>query len=604
MKFLKENREFIDIILEMIIVFAIILIQWYQLEYSSIPLDLWWFSTRKITVLLEIALICLPNIILAMIFQKWFVSLTISSVLISVWSIANHYVIMFHGGPITITELKNMGTAMEVASGYKYPIDGTIINLVVLAGVEIACILVIAVCFHSRKWIDIKRSIGRLILLVGNILFIYICLYDSTPIKPRKVVFWSWNEAMRNYGYISCLVEDVESAMNPYIVPTGYDSKKIEKAEIENLEEETDTYPDIILILNETFYDFNVYMDMPTDKDYLKPFYGVENAVYGNAVIPHKGGGTNNSEFELLTSHSMRLLSSAAPFNFVNFEKVNDNFVQYLKSFDYNTFAFHCETPANYSRNRAYPEMGFDNVFLGNENFPTKEKYGNRNWTDSGNIKDMLDKYEKAGDGPRFMYLLTYQNHGGYVQNDSELDTVHTVIDLGEKTEEVNEFLSSVSLSAQAFADLTDYLSKSNRPVIVCMIGDHAPPLIYSFEGREGMSEDEKEIAACTVPYAVWSNYDLEFPEGMENVSMVDVVPMLLKAAKLPLTPYYQYILDMHETLPIRTSSGRYVDANGEIGTYEQGNPYYEMLSQYYYQEYNLLKKGDDYIKELFEVKY
>ena len=59
----------------------------------------------------------------------------------------------------------------------------------------------------------------------------------------------------------------------------------------------------------------------------------------------------------------------------------------------------------------------------------------------------MLSKYEDNQDGPRFMYLLTYQNHGGYEQNDNEYDTVYIQKELGDLTDDVNEYLSSVEKS-------------------------------------------------------------------------------------------------------------------------------------------------------------
>jgi hypothetical protein len=61
-------------------------------------------------------------------------------------------------------------------------------------------------------------------------------------------------------------------------------------------------YPDIILILNESFFDLSVYNNIQTDLDYLADFYSVEGATYGYAIAPYIGGGTNDSEFELLTS--------------------------------------------------------------------------------------------------------------------------------------------------------------------------------------------------------------------------------------------------------------------------------------------------------------
>ena len=82
---------------------------------------------------------------------------------------------------------------------------------------------------------------------------------------------------------------------------------------------------------------------------------------------------------------------------------------------------------------------------------------------------------------------------------------------------------------------------------------------------------------------------------------MTDLVPMVLESAGMPLTAYYQSILDMRDTIPVRTSTGLYMDRFGDIGTYEQDCAYYDILTQYYYMEYNALNAGGEYRQKIFE---
>ena len=70
----------------------------------------------------------------------------------------------------------------------------------------------------------------------------------------------------------------------------------------------------------------------------------------------------------------------------------------------------------------------------------------------------MISLYESEEDGPRFFYLLTYQNHGGWDQNDEALDLVHTRNDYGSLSDVLNEYLTSIKLSADAFCRLTEFL--------------------------------------------------------------------------------------------------------------------------------------------------
>jgi len=439
-----------------------------------------------------------------------------------------------------------------------------------------------------------------LAVLAVNGLVMYVTMFDGTPLKPLKSIGWDWTVPMNAYGYTSCLAEDLGNLLNPYTAPEGYDSEAIQWDT--PAETETEVLPDVILILNETFYDLERYSDIQPDRDIFAEFYGLENAVTGHAVTPVTGGGTNNAEYELLTSNSMYLLNADAPFHYVDFAPENSNVVRYFDDLGYETFGMHCVEPTNYARNRVYPQLGFDHVLLGRTEFQYIGHNGNRGWLDSDNYRDLIDRYEAAGDGPRVLYLLTYQNHGGFEQNDASSDTVHAANAPEELADQVDEYLSSVDLSVQAFLELTEYFASVDRPVIICMVGDHGPSFITELEPRSEYSEEEATVVAKATPYVIWANFPLEESAG-GDASMVDMVPMLLRQAGLPLTPYYETILELHEALPIRTGDGITVDRSGTVAAYTYGDPAFESLTRYYFMEYNGLVAGNDFVPELFRVK-
>lgn len=41
------------------------------------------------------------------------------------------------------------------------------------------------------------------------------------------------------------------------------------------------------------------------------------NSIYGHTISPHVGGGTNSSEYEMLSSNSLMLMPSITPFNWI-----------------------------------------------------------------------------------------------------------------------------------------------------------------------------------------------------------------------------------------------------------------------------------------------
>lgn len=167
--------------------------------------------------------------------------------------------------------------------------------------------------------------------------------------------------------------------------------------------------PDIILILNETFYDMRDLVDVKTGESAM-PF--IDSLKYkGKTVVAGTGGGTNKSEYELLTSNSLQLMPAITPFNYLDFDNAN-SIVSYLEKLGYTTWGAHCAEALNYERGIVYPKLGFDSILFREEFEKSGEvgKYGIRPYaTDEFCYDKMLEDYENMGDGPRFQYMLTIQ---------------------------------------------------------------------------------------------------------------------------------------------------------------------------------------------------
>ena len=582
--------------LRSVLISVIVLLQWLQLEYSPIVQKTWDFAQSEMLILMNLGLVSFLNILLVLILQRWEIALGVVSGFCSLWSIVGYYVTLYRGAPLCFTLLRSAGTAMNVVGNYDFVIDGHVMVLAALSAAQ-GFLLFLLSRIPGKNGFSWKQLGFRAGLLALNGLFLYVTLFDATPIKPAKTIGWSWSASMNTYGYVCCLAEDLGNLIWPYAKPVGYDRNQITYSTPNGALPEI--CPDVILILNETFYDLTRYSDIQPDRDIFGPLYGLDNAVIGHAVTPMIGGGTNNAEYELLTSNSMYLLNADAPFHYVDFDLQNSNVVRYFNDLGYTTWGMHCAVGSNYARDRVYPELGFDRVLLGKTAFQHFGTNGNRPWLDSDNYRDLIDQFESGGDAPRFLYLLTYQNHGGFEQNDAAVDTVHAANVPETLSGQVDEYLSSVDLSVRAFLDLTEYFAMSDRPVIICMVGDHGPSFVTELDPWAEFSEMEAAVAAQTTPYVIWANFPVDGSAG-GDASLVDLVPMVLEQADLPLTAYYETILALHEELPIRTSDGIAMDWVGNVAAYTYGDQRYDLLTRYYFMEYNGLVAGDDFMPELF----
>ena len=230
-----------------------------------------------------------------------------------------------------------------------------------------------------------------------------------------------------------------------------------------------------------------------------------------------------------------------------------------------------------------------------------QNRHGNRASLDLVYYSHLIESYETLStDGPLFMYMLTYQNHGGYDKNDASLDTVHTGSDLGESTQSVNEFLTSMAMSAEAFRDLVAYFSTVDRPVILCMVGDHAPSIISQIPAEKERSSAREQLDKRVIPYVIWSNYGADLSACPEYTSTFGLMPEVLRAAGLPLTPFFRAVLEMKEEYPVFVSNGLVMSADGSILSYGPEDPAFRSVTEYLYMEYNAMTALEDYREELF----
>ena len=77
-------------------------------------------------------------LVLALVLGRFGRAMLVGSVLCTLWAAANHYVLLFHGSPLFVSELANTRTALNVISGYTFLPDRTLVEILLLLPVELA----------------------------------------------------------------------------------------------------------------------------------------------------------------------------------------------------------------------------------------------------------------------------------------------------------------------------------------------------------------------------------------------------------------------------------------------------------------------------------
>lgn len=575
---------------------ALVIFCWYEIEMSAGYENLFQcLSMKKIYILLNIVTLAVVYIFLNSIIMRKWISGIVFSLMSALLSVINHYTIKLSGRPLSIMEIKNAKTAMNVISAYKIKIDYFVV------AIAFVFLIALVICFFIKKSeekIELKKKIQRnIIFLIAGVVLLYFGYAGPKPIKPQKTVGWSWIEAYHQYGYIACSIEMIAQTRNIIEMPEGYTETEVENLESAISSDDDTSTPDIILILNESFYDLRRITNLKVDIPYMDHIDNMKNCVKGYTIVPSEGGGTNSSEYELLTSNSLQLMKGITPFNILNMKNSN-SIVSHLKQLGYDTTGAHSESSINYSRGRAYPDMGFEHVYF-DDNFINKEYYKNR-WfeSDESVYRNLISWYEEDMEkSPKFMYLLTIQNHGGWDLNEKKDDIVHALNDFGEHDDEVDEYLTCIYQSDAAFSKLTEYFQNVDKNVVICMVGDHSPAFARDIIDDK-YSDAQKKYLLRSTPFIIWANFDIDdTPVG--DISMNYLVPEILKVAKVKRSPYYNYMLQLKDMVPVLTSYDVYKDKNNQEYLYTENTKYTKYVNDYFCLEFNNL--SENRIQKLFD---
>lgn len=322
---------------------------------------------------------------------------------------------------------------------------------------------------------------------------------------------------------------------------------------------ETDIQPTIIAIMDESFCDLRVLGDFETSDEYLHNWYNINDYILrGNLYVSTYAGGTANTEFEFLTGNSMgNLPAGIVPYQIYNL-KDTGNMTDILNRNGCKTTAIHPEYKGNWARTRVYENFGFD-TFLSIDNFESPERI-HESVSDRASFDKVIEVFESS-DCPQFIFNVTMQNHGGY--NIKKMAGVE-LVELKEAWRgfsDVETYLTLIRESDKAIEGLLEYFRTVDRPVIVCIFGDHQPGVnglwIEEVMGKtkEQITFEEQQRKYC-VPYIIWANYDMGKSPQTLNTSSNYLGALLLDQAGIDRSDYMKFLVQMQKEIPILNAFG------------------------------------------------
>lgn len=384
--------------------------------------------------------------------KRSFISLSLGSFFVMIIGLVDYYVIQFRSVPLYPWDILSVKTAMSVSDNYSYSLDKE--AMMIVAGFIILIVVGLLTRWKlpvRNKQYHFLSVLGVLTLwaLYGTSVqmpsvheAVGFYEYHFTP-----NAFYQLNgfavSFISNMQYLDVSkpgdysVQKVQEILEPYMEEAG---------------ETGSINPNIIVIMNEAFSDPAVLGDFETNVDYM-PFIRSleENTVKGNLLVSVKGGNTANSEYEFLTGNSMAFLpAGSVPYQqYIRGEM--PTVASQLKNLGYDTFSIHPYRANGWNRNKVYEYFGFNTSYF-KESFtgaPIIREYT----SDLATYQKVVDIYNSKTPGqPMFVFDVTMQNHSSYSKEYDNFKPDVEVLGSNGGAKLLERYLSLIKISDEALS--------------------------------------------------------------------------------------------------------------------------------------------------------
>lgn len=485
------------------------------------------------------------------------------------------------GDPLVHWDLPLVKEAVNVVRGFGFwPLA-----LGITAAIVFLLLTVFAAThFRIEKLCARTRIIGAL-ATAAVITVLNFTLYASPAVAKALPVwgsFYNSTDVHNSRGNIYAFLYDWNTSRTR--TPDGFDEDRAD-AFISAYAEETpaetaSARPHIIMIMGEAFSDLSesAACDFTGYTDPLAHFKSLTSeGIGGSIVVSARGGGTADTEFDVLTARPTRL-NRGVPYQYRTIIRSIEAMPSLLAGAGYDAFAMHPGYGWFYNRQNVYQLLGFDEIVF--EDAFDRDTYMDTFIREDATYDMLLEmiqsRLDTSPDTPMFGFCLTIQNHAPYadrfVPSGTATFTPTVPMTEGEVTVLSNYFAGVTDADAQ-LSRLTDLLNAQDTPCIVVYFGDHLPALdealydklIPGAEAAEGSYEYETRL--YRTPFVIWPNAaareqnllkDIALPKNGTISSQFLGAYMMELLGLENLSPYWRFVGEVRAQYPVITELAAY----------------------------------------------
>ena len=496
-----ENNTYIVILF---LVFIITYLQEFIFRGNIENTSLWILSYGGL-FLANYVINILLYLIIFMISGSSKVAFYVHAPLLILLSSINHYKLTYKGDVLLFSDYKLLWEAVNVVKNYKLEF-----YLPIIIAIGILGVLFFPISRTNTKSLEVRRRvIGSIMSGVGLVVTIVILRGNISWLEGEQSGYII-ADRYRSRGVLVGMIKEIPDTIQQ---PSEYSEEKIfsilENINIEDDQQAKKVFPNIIMVMNETYYDIDKLEELEFNQEIMPNLRKYqEEFTRGQLITPSYGGLTCQVEYEVLTGYpSSNCEGRIGYLELIN--KPTKSIVSALKDNGYVTYAIHPYTKQFFNRSRVYEALQFDDMtFI--EDMVDLE-YEGQYVSDRYVYKQLIDKYKtRDRKKPFFAHVVTMQNHGGYNYRYDKYG-VKEIKKFSKSNNEVLEtYVNLLKESDHSLGYLLDYISDIKDPTIVIFYGDHAPNFTMFYKGTfENSKNLEEVLCQYSTPLLIWDNIGL-----------------------------------------------------------------------------------------------
>ena len=450
----------------------------------------------------------------------------------------------------------------------------------------LAVVAAIVICSVNFDWrIRVGGVIGCIILAV----VLNYPLYSSAVLDDRlRVEGNAFNQVnqFNSRGLVYSFIFAFNT--NRVLRPDNYNPdavfERIAQADTGGLARlEGASLPHIIMIQGEAFSEISLSPHFNFDgfADPLENWQEIKTeGIHGEIVVPVLGGGTAQTEFDVLTGLNARQFAGV-PFAFRMINYDFESMASILNSLGYRSEFMHSGFGWFYNRQNVYRHLGFQRLVFIDEFVDVKWKSGYiSEYATINRVMEMFAEHrETYPNVPYFHFCVTIQNHGPYVDKYLFGDyvtapTFTTDLPLSEiDINALSNYFHGVQDADIELRRLVEYLRVLPEPVVLVYFSDHLPALhmriydtLFPEVYEHGSFEDLTQL--YRVPFLIWFNdaardlYNITHP-----TELIDTEETLLFSSAFlgafvmetlgftNISPFWDFNAELRRVFPVMTET-------------------------------------------------